>query len=69
MASFASETPSSPLPDTEEVNKRPTVIIVVGMAGSGKTTFLTRLHREISSGIQCRSDEGKVGKGYYVSFN
>ena len=59
----ATEVSASPLPSLEEVKKRPTVIIVVGMAGSGKTTFLTRLHREISSGIICRSDENKVGKG------
>ena len=65
MSAFEQQ-PSAPLPSLEEVKKRPTVIIVVGMAGSGKTTFLTRLHREISSGIICRTDEGKVGKGYYV---
>ena len=66
MSAFDQQS-SSPIPPLEEVKKRPTVIIVVGMAGSGKTTFLTRLHREISSGIICRSDDGKVGKGYYVS--
>lgn len=65
----AAEVSASPLPSLEEVKKRPTVIIVVGMAGSGKTTFLTRLHREISSGIICRSDENKVGKGYYINLD
>ena len=37
----------NPLPDVSTLKSRPTVHLIVGMAGSGKTTFLTALSRSL----------------------
>ncbi|KAF8527125.1 hypothetical protein JB92DRAFT_2869211 [Gautieria morchelliformis] len=39
--------PSSPAPSASTSKKRPTVIITIGMAGSGKTTFVQRLNSHL----------------------
>ncbi len=72
---------ASAIPTTAELQSRPTVIVVVGMAGSGKTTFLTRLYRHLSVD-KARSSEhtkrvppqaktteaGHLG-GYYINLD
>ena len=68
----------APLPTTTDFKKRPTVILVVGMAGSGKTTFLTRLYRHltteaarpltVSQRVPAPEGEGPCG-GYYMNLD
>ena len=51
------ESQSAAMPTLSTVSSRPTIIIVVGMAGSGKTTFLTRLYRTLEN------------DGYYINLD
>ena len=50
MSSFTGPVSSS-LPSEEIVRSRPTCHIIVGMAGSGKTTYMAQLTRHLGSGM------------------
>ena len=54
---------SLPILDPDRLRRAPVCVIVVGMAGSGKTTLMAQLQRSVADGAEDAIDESPAGEG------